>query len=198
MLSSKLIWLKRFCARFGVIAIMFAGCWQIGSAGYIQGKAHLAQFLLNLAWSQTLQGETKVKPWGWADTYPVARLTFNKQQDDYIVLAGGTGRTMAFGPGHVSSTPLPGNGSNSVMVGHRDTHFSGLKYLKLGDEIHVETTKQKMRYKVVDAFIVDHKQSEVMGDFGVDLLTLITCYPFDALHAGGPLRYVVQAEPTPY
>ena len=25
-------------------------------------------------------------------------------------------------------------------------------------------------------------------------LTLITCYPFDALRAGGPLRYVVTAK----
>jgi len=25
------------------------------------------------------------------------------------------------------------------------------------------------------------------------MLTLITCYPFDALNPGGPLRYVVRA-----
>ena len=50
-------------------------------------------------------------------------------------------------------------------------------------------------YKVVNSFIVDQSQSEVMQDFGSEQLTLITCYPFDALQAGGPLRYVVRAEP---
>jgi len=179
MLSNKLTCLK----RFGVVAIIISGCWQIGSAGYIQGKAHLAQFLLNKAWSETLQGKTKVKPWGWADTYPVAKITFNKQQDNYIVLAGGTGRTMAFGPGHISSTPLPGNGGNTVVVGHRDTHFSGLKELKLGDKIHLQTTSKQLNYKVSSVYVINQNQTEVMQDYG-----------FDALHAGGPLRYVVQAE----
>lgn len=142
-----------------------------------------------------MQGERDVKPWKWADTYPIAKITFNNNQEDYIVLAGGTGRTMAFGPGHVTATPLPGNGGNSVIVGHRDTHFTVLKDLKFGDVIDVQTTNQQIRYKVANVSIVDKSQSEVMYDFGSEQLTLITCYPFDAIQAGGPLRYVVQAEP---
>ncbi len=31
---------------------------------------------------------------------------------------------------------------------------------------------------------------------GVTRLTLVTCWPFDALRAGGPERYVVIAERT--
>jgi sortase (surface protein transpeptidase) len=33
----------------------------------------------------------------------------------------------------------------------------------------------------------------VLKDEGPTRLTLITCYPFGALRAGGPLRYVVTA-----
>ncbi|MBT8113197.1 MAG: class GN sortase [Gammaproteobacteria bacterium] len=190
MSLSKPIWLKKLSA----LAIIVAGCWQFGSGSYIYAKAQFAQYLLNNAWSKTLQGETKVKPWEWADTHPVAKITFNKGQEDYIVLAGGTGRTMAFAPGHVSATPLPGNGGNSVIVGHRDTHFTVLKDLKFGDEIRVQTLNKQINYKVANTFIVDQSQSEVMQDFGLEQLTLITCYPFDAIHTGGPLRYVVQAE----
>ncbi len=190
MSLSKPIWLKKLSA----LAIIVAGCWQFGSGSYIYAKAQFAQYLLNNAWSKTLQGETKVKPWEWADTHPVAKITFNNVQEDYIVLAGGTGRTMAFAPGHVSATPLPGNGGNSVIVGHRDTHFTLLKDLKFGDEIHVQTLNKQINYKVANTFIVDQSQSEVMQDFGLEQLTLITCYPFDAIHTGGPLRYVVQAE----
>ncbi len=190
MSLSKPIWLKRLSA----LAIILAGCWQFGSGSYIYAKAQFAQYLLNNAWSKTLQGETKVKPWEWADTYPVAKITFNNGQEDYIVLAGGTGRTMAFAPGHVSATPLPGNGGNSVIVGHRDTHFTMLKDLKFGDEIRVQTLNKQINYKVANTFIVDQSQSEVMQDFGLEQLTLITCYPFDTIHTGGPLRYVVQAK----
>ena len=32
------------------------------------------------------------------------------------------------------------------------------------------------------------------GDRGLDELTLVTCWPFDAVAPGGPLRYVVVAE----
>lgn len=178
-----------------VIFIVLASCWQFSSGSYIYVKAQLAQYLLNNAWSKTLQGNYKVKPWHWADTYPVANIIFVRFDKEYIVLAGGTGRTMAFGPAHISSTPLPGRKSNSVIIGHRDTHFTVLKDLKPGDEVTVQTQDKNLRYKVENTFIVDEKQSEVMQNHGSELLTLITCYPFDAIKAGGSLRYIVQAQP---
>ena len=52
-----------------------------------------------------------------------------------------------------------------------------------------------INYKVTNTFIVDQSQSEVMQDFGLEQLTLITCYPLDAIQPRGSLRYVVQAEP---
>lgn len=180
--------------RLGVLIIIAIGGWQFSSGTYIYAKAQLAQYLLTNAWTKTLDGNPKVKPWRWADTHPVAKITFDNKLD-YIILAGGSGRTMAFGPGHVSATPLPGNGGNSVIVGHRDTHFSVLKDLTPGDIIQVQIPNKQISYKVVNSFIVDQSQSEVMQDFGSEQLTLITCYPFNALQAGGPLRYVVRAEP---
>ena len=180
--------------RLGVLIIIAFGGWQFSSGTYIYAKAQLAQYLLTNAWTKTLDGNPKVKPWGWADTHPVAKITFNNK-DNYIILEGESGHTMAFGPGHVSATPIPGNGGNSVIVGHRDTHFTVLKDLMPGDVIQVQMPNKQINYKVVNSFIVDQSQSEVMQDFGSEQLTLITCYPFDALQAGGPLRYVVRAEP---
>ena len=188
-LLSKSLFFKKLCTP----AIIIAGCWLLSSVFYIHAKAQLAQFLLNNAWSKTLQGDSKVKPWNWADTYPIAKITFTDQQEHYIVLEGGTGRTMAFGPGHVSATPLPGQGGNSVIVGHRDTHFTVLKDLALGDDIQLQFPNNYLHYKVVNTFIVDQNQSEVLLGNDSELLTLITCYPFEAIQSGGPLRYVVQA-----
>jgi len=179
-----------------ILIILALGCWQFGSGTYIYAKAQVAQLMLNHAWSKTLKGEKKVTPWDWADTYPVAKISFAKHNKNYIILAGGTGRTMAFGPGHVSSSSLPGQGGNSVIVGHRDTHFSILQNLEHGDIINIQLENKNLSYTVADSFIVDKYQSEVMQEHGSEMLTLITCYPFNAMQAGSRLRYIVQAIQT--
>jgi hypothetical protein len=50
----------------------------------------------------------------------------NKGKNWYI-LAGASGRNLAFGPTHVSSKSIPGEKGNSVIIGHRDTQFNSLK-----------------------------------------------------------------------
>ena len=173
------------------------GIWNIGHGAYIYAKAALAQHLLRQAWQDTLQGQATVKPWLWADTYPVARLTMPQQDVDLIVLAGASGRTLAFGPGHVDGTPLPGATGNSVLSAHRDTHFAFLQHVKLGDAFSVENAKgQKTRYVVRTTHIVDKNDLSVMRATTETEITLVTCYPFDAIRAGGPLRYIVTAQPV--
>jgi len=181
--------------RLIIFAFILAGGWQFGTGTYIYAKAHLAQVLLGSAWSKTIQGQEKVKPWSWADTYPVAKINFNGFEKELIVLSGASGRTMAFGPGHVSTSPLPGENGNSVIAGHRDTHFSILKDLQIGSKIDVQMPDKQLYYQIVNHFIVDQSQVEVMNNQGVEILTLITCYPFNTPQAGGPLRYVIQALP---
>ena len=184
---------RYFYLNIITLIVLISGLWQFGSGAYIFVKANLAQFLLEDAWSKTVDGATRAKPWKWADTYPIAKLILDSQQKEFIVLAGASGRNMAFGPTHVSATPLPGQQGNSVIVGHRDTHFAALKYLTLGDVIRVQLPEINLNYKVVDIFIVDENQIEIMSSYNHEILTLITCYPFNAVHPGGPLRYVVQA-----
>ena len=111
---------------------------------------------------------------------------------DLIVLAGGSGRTLAFGPGHLSASSLPGQRGNSVIAGHRDTHFSFLKRLALGELVHVETTDgREHSYKVVDIDVVDSRRVSIVLDTDDSMLSLVTCYPFNAVEPGGPMRYVV-------
>src|SRR5690606_25926119 len=66
---------------------------------WLQAKAALAQVLLQSAWSQSRDSGDAVKPWPWADTHPVARLSVPRLAIDQIVLAGDAGRVLAFGPG---------------------------------------------------------------------------------------------------
>jgi sortase A len=176
------------------IALFAAGLWQFGQGAYIHAKAGLAQALMRDAWARTLAGGREVKPWPWADTWPVARLLVPGLEIDVLVLAGADGRAIAFGPGHVFGTPRPGQAGNSVIGGHRDTHLAFLRDLGPGTEIVVERPDGvRRRYRVDWMGVLDKRDVWVLENEGPTRLTLITCYPFDALRAGGPLRYVVMA-----
>jgi sortase A len=163
-------------------------------AAYIHTKAWLAQRLIASAWDQARSSGTAVKPWPWADTWPVARIQAPRQGETLMVLSGASGRTLAFGPGHVDGTPLPGEHGNSVVSGHRDTHFAFLRELRKGDALLVQAANGgTARYVVAASEVVHRKDMRVLLDTGDDRITLVTCFPFDSPVPGGALRYVVVA-----
>jgi len=146
------------------------------------------------AWTRMQSGASRVTPWPWADTWPIARLTARSGDADLIVLAGGSGRTLAFGPGHMSASAMPGEVGNAVIAGHRDTHFQFLKDVQLGELLQLESGRgQEYSYEVIAVDIVDSRKGSLLLDTDTAMLSLVTCYPFDAIEAGGPLRYVVTA-----
>jgi len=168
--------------------------WQIGEGLWIYAKAGLAQRLLQRAWSRTLAGEANLRPWPWADTWPVARLLVPAQRIDQIVLEGAYGRTLAFGPGHVESAQPIGESGTVILTGHRDTHFRFLRQLRPGDAIELEiATGVRRRYRVTAALVQDSRTGSIRLTQSRSQLVLVTCYPFDAVTTGGPLRYVVTA-----
>lgn len=178
-----------------VSALLALGCWQFGQGAYIPAKAWLAQELMHRAWVRTGAGEERAAPWPWADTWPVARLTAKARDVDLIVLAGGSGRTLAFGPGHLGASALPGEIGNTIIAGHRDTHFRFLRNIEVGELLGMETAAGRGHiYEVTSVDIVDSRKGSLLLDTRAAMMTLVTCYPFDAREAGGPLRYVVTAK----
>ena len=184
----------RILGRLLVATLFCLGFWQLGHGAYIPAKAWLAQELMQRAWTRTGLGEDRATPWPWADTWPVARLTARAGEIDLIVLAGGSGRTLAFGPGHLSASAMPGEVGNTVIAGHRDTHFRFLEDLQAGELLNVESNKGvKHLYQVVATEIVDSRKGSLLLDTDTAILSLVTCYPFHTRETGGPLRYVVTA-----
>jgi sortase A len=174
--------------------LLGVGAWQFSQGAYIHAKARLAQVLLHQAWDRTLAGDQRVKPWSWADTWPVARLVVPSRGVDLLVLAGSNGRTIAFGPGHVFGTAMPGEPGNSVIGGHRDTNLAFLEHLEVGASVLVQDEKGHWtKYVVVSTEVVDRHDLWVLGTSDRTELTLVTCFPFNALRAGGPQRFVVRA-----
>ncbi len=177
----------------GLLAVLAA--WELGSAGWLWAKAEVAQFLLASAWRRTLAGEPNARPWSWADTWPVARLEAPGRGLNLYVLAGGTGRTLAFGPGHLDGTPLPGAPGRSVIAAHRDSHFRFLKDLSPGERLRVQTAEGTWRdFVALESVVIDTRTEKLrLAATGESELVLVTCFPFDAPFAGGPLRYVLRA-----
>ncbi|MEM7027893.1 MAG: class GN sortase [Pseudomonadota bacterium] len=176
------------------ISLLVGGFWFVAQGSYIHIKAQLAQFLLETAWSKTSQGNDPIKPWPWADTWPVARLAVPALDINHIVLAGANGATLAFGPGRLFN-----NQSNAIILsGHRDTHFDFLDELKIGELIRYELPGQPIQsFKVFATQIINTEEINTIPSSIISGLILITCYPFDTLQIGGPLRYLVYAEPSP-
>jgi sortase A len=180
--------------KAAALLVLVLGTWQFGRGAWIQAKAWLAQGLIAHAWSQTLDGDRGVKPWRWADTWPVAKLSAPRLSLERYVLSGADGAAMPFGPGHMHGTALPGAPGNSVLGGHRDTHFAFMRRLRPGDDLIVERPDGvRVSFRVATTYILDRQDTWVAKQDGPTRLTLVTCYPFDALGADGPLRYVVIA-----
>lgn len=181
--------------RLGCLALLVLGLLSLGQGGYIYAKAALAQVLLRQAWSATRDGSEQARPWPWADTWPVARLLSPRHEVDLIVLEGATGNSTAFAPGHVQGSAAPGAAGNVALAAHRDTHFRFLERVQRGEELLLELPDGSVRrYQVETLSVVDERDTRLLETPG-NWLTLVTCYPFDAIVPGGPLRYVVQARP---
>ena len=176
-----------------VMAVGLALC---GQGLWIPAKAVLAQVLLERAFARSVVTGRPVKPWPWADTWPVARITFPRLHRAVIVLDGASGQALAFGPGHVAGTPAAGDPGTAVYAAHRDTHFALLGQLKPGDEIEVERIDgRQARFRVAGAQVVRWDASGVDPHAPGRALVLATCWPLNAT-AHGPLRYLVWARPS--
>jgi len=189
-----------------IIVLLFStSLWQFATASWIQGKAVIAQQLLNHSWKQTVNNsqinnfqDSKIensihKPWPWADTWPVAKLIAPQHNIEQIVLAGDNGSSLAFGPGHSFASATPNTSGLTMISGHRDTHFNFLQELKLNDIIYVQTADKIVQYRIYDFKIVDSKTFTLASSSDEHILVLVTCYPFDAIRPGGSLRYLVYA-----
>ena len=150
-------------SRIVVACLLCFGFWQFGQGAYIPAKAWVAQELMQRAWRRAETGEDQAAPWPWADTWPVARLSAKGGDIDLIILEGSSGRTLAFAPGHLSASVLPGQTGNSIIAGHRDTHFQFLQYIKKGESILLETTEgRKHLYQVTGIDVVDSRRGSLV------------------------------------
>lgn len=184
---------QRLLRRMAIAALVVLGAVLLAAGIWLPAKAELAQQLLNRAWTGTAEsGGGGVRPWPWADTWPVARLTLPGARAPLTVLAGASGRTLAFGPALMDGSALPGTPGVSVIAGHRDTHFRSLAHLAIGHEFTLERPDGSVyTYEVTALDVIDSERAMLRLDADESFVALVTCWPFDAVTVGGNWRYVV-------
>jgi sortase A len=127
---------------------------------------------------------------------PMAKLEIARLQVSGFVEDGFDARTLNRAIGHSPRSAKFGERGNIVLAAHRDTFFAGLRNVKVGDVIDLHSAAGvQYQYKVSRILIVDPSDSWVMKSSPrEDMLTLITCYPFQFV-GSAPSRFVVQAQP---
>jgi len=172
----------------------FAG----GQSLWISGKAFVAQHLLERAWRSTLRTHHLAKPWPWADIAPVAKLNVPTLDLSLLVLGDASGEAMAFGPGLVAGRIAAADSEVIALGGHRDTHLAFLENLPSGSAIRLQTSQGIWHnYRLRSSQVVDSRSNTVTIARNHPGLVLITCYPFNAMQTGGPLRYMITAQWQP-
>ena len=173
--------------------LVAAGVVLAGQGLYIHAKALLAQLLLERAFADSLAKGKPVKPWSWADTWPVARIEVPRLRASAIVLAGASGQALAFGPGHVPGSAVAGDRGTAVYAAHRDTHFAFLRHIQPGDAIEATGADGiRHRFRVTHTSIAPWDRSDIDPTRPGRHLVLATCWPLEA-RTPGPLRYLVHA-----
>ena len=110
-----------------------------------------------------------------------------------IIMEGSDAVTLRRALGHIAGTGVPGQLGNIGIAGHRDTFFLPLRNIKQEDIITLTTAAGEYRYRVVSTRIVSPYDVAVLDPDGTEILTLVTCYPFDFI-GPAPNRFIVRAE----
>jgi sortase A len=100
---------------------------------------------------------------------------------DTVVVEGITPSALRAGAGHYPQTPLPCEGGNVSIAGHRTTYgrpFGNVDQLKPGDTIELTTPIGGCVYQVAkDPFVVAPTDMSVIDTTAERSLTLTTCHP---------------------
>lgn len=121
----------------------------------------------------------------------VGRLEIPRLDVSAMVTEGVDDQALGRGIGHVADTPLPGEPGNVGLAAHRDTYFSRLKDIAVGDRIRLVTPNGDFSYEVEWTQIVDPNRVDLLEATETPSLTLVTCYPFNWV-GPAPKRFVVR------
>lgn len=129
-----------------------------------------------------------------ADTVNAADIDFptvNKQFGELKIKGRDVNAKLFFGDGSIplrngvgvyAGSFIPGYGKTILVAGHNNTYFNGLKNVKKGDTVNINTSYGNYKYKITDTKIYNAYNKKAYDlSKNEENLILYTCYPFDTL-----------------
>src|SRR6266404_2303763 len=173
-------------------ALMLVGLFLLGYVGTQYYAMYSAQKRLAKVWQQQNSTPHTSETAAVVDD-GLIRVEIPKINLDAMVVEGSSRKQLKIAPGHITTTPVPGENGNSVITAHRDTFFRHIYELTKGDEITVRRNGQVFKFQVIGKKVVDPDDVSVLSPTTDAHLTLITCYP--TYYIGpAPERLVVSAK----
>lgn len=140
------------------------------------------------------KGKTNSKPINAGDIIGI--LEIPKIDAELPIVEGTNADDLKKGVGHFNGSSLPGQHGQIVLSGHRDTVFSRLGELKIGDLLKVKIPKGTFTYQITHTKIVASKDTSIITlQKKQEELILTTCYPFRYI-GNAPKRYIIYAKPV--
>lgn len=172
---------------------------QIKEMNTYSGSTALTKQVLPELASSSLSTDTKINPQELYNQVSIGRgdyigkITIPDLKETLPIYQGTETAQLKMGIGHFEKSVLPGVSDNSVLSGHRDSVFSQLGKLKIGEFVIVETVAGKFTYKISGFRIVGANDRTVIVPTKTAVLTLTTCYPFHYI-GSAPKRFIVSAD----
>lgn len=128
-----------------------------------------------------------------ARTAPLGRIEIPRVGVSAVILDGVEEQTLRLGVGHLPGSAYPGaSRGRIVLAAHRDTFFRNLRSVRAGDTVRLLAPGFTAVYLIERTEIVKPWQTEVVRADDDDVLTLLTCFPFNYV-GEAPDRFVVHA-----
>ena len=188
---------------FGLVGLLWWGAFQAGAATStrqdLERFAQLQAAARAGAPGRSVPATERVAVWPApllaSAPAPLAVLRIARVRLEVPVLPGTNARTLDRAVGHIEGTAPPGTGGNVGIAGHRDSFFRGLRDIRYGDLIEVDTLLESYSYRVERTWVVDPTEVSVLAPTPGPALTLVTCFPFDFI-GSAPRRFIVRAVPV--
>ncbi len=189
----KTAWLKWGSIVIGTMLII--GIWLFSQSPSMAGiRSWISKGLLYTAWVRTQSSGDQIKPWPWAETWPLARLSIPDMGIEHIIVAHASEKNVAFTLGHLESSVPPGEMGNSGLLVRREGYYEFLKILKPDDLLVLESLHSgKWHYRVSAIYVVPKTNTQILASSANRRLTLISCYPCTS-ERKSYFRYVIVAD----
>lgn len=191
-INQVLSWSQNILLMIGILVLSYVGYAQLDSWLYQADQTRQFEQSLKTV-NLSSVGSVGVAR---LEAAPLGRIEISSVGLMAMIQEGVDEKTLQRSVGHIPGTSLPGQAGNIALAGHRDTFFRQLRKIRQDDEIKLTTLSGTDRYRVDSIKVVEPEQTQVLDDLGDDLLTLVTCYPFNFV-GSAPRRFIVRARKIP-